>query len=278
VSLPLVALRERVPGLAGDTVVPIADGWDSHVLLVDGAWIVRAPRRPEVAERMRAEVALLAELAPTLPVAVPLVEAVGPDGSGWLAYRFIKGEPIGAKADPGDVAAFLSALHRFPAERAAELGIPRPDWKAEMAELLEDFRRRVVPLLDAPERTLAGRRFDDYVTAPESFGFRPALVHGDLGPEHLLCGPDGRLAGVIDWTDARIGDPALDFAWLLGGFGPRFGDELLGAYEGEVDAGFGDRARFYHLLGPWHEVTYGLDMGLPGYVESGLAGVRERLR
>jgi aminoglycoside phosphotransferase (APT) family kinase protein len=277
VSAPLIALRERLPGLVGDRLVPIASGWDSEVVVVDGTWVVRMPRRPEVALRMRAEVALLAELAPALPVAVPNVEAVGPGNSGWLAYRWIAGEPIGPGADARNVAAFLSALHRFPVERAAELGVERGDWARKTAELLEDFRRRVVPLLDAPERALAVHRFDAFLAAPESFAFRPALIHGDLGPGHLLCAPDGHLVGVIDWTDARIGDPALDFAWLLTGLGPRFGDDLLAAYDGEVGAGFRERAGFYHLLGPWHEVRYGLDSDLPGYVESGLAGVRERL-
>jgi aminoglycoside phosphotransferase (APT) family kinase protein len=71
VSVPLAALRERLPGLVGHRLVPIADGRDSEVVVVDGRWVVRAPRRPEVAARMRAEVALLAELARALPVAVP---------------------------------------------------------------------------------------------------------------------------------------------------------------------------------------------------------------
>jgi aminoglycoside phosphotransferase (APT) family kinase protein len=270
----LAALREGVSGLVGERLVPISDGWDSDVVLVDGSWVVRMPRRPAVAARMRAEVALLPELAAALPVAVPRIETAGP---GWLAYRFIPGDPLGPGADPRDVAAFLSALHRFPVSRAAELGVESPDWAEQTAALLEDFRRRVVTLLDPPEAALAVRRFDAHLAAPESFAFWPALVHADLGGEHLLCGPDGRLVAVIDWTDARIGDPALDFAWLLHGLGRGFGDALLAAYDGELDAGFRERAGFYHLLGPWHEVTYGLNEGFPDYVESGLAGVRERL-
>jgi aminoglycoside phosphotransferase (APT) family kinase protein len=93
----------------------------------------------------------------------------------------------------------------------------------------------------------------------------------------LLCGPDGRLVGVIDWTDAQVGDPALDFAWLLTRLGARFAADLVAAYKGDVDETFGTRAVFFHLLGPWYEVLYGVDFGLPHYVTSGLAGVRERL-
>ena len=97
-------------------------------------------------------------------------------------------------------------------------------------------------------------------------GFRPALTHSDLGPTHLLV-RDGELAGVIDWGDARVGDPALDYAWLLNGPFPDW----------DVDDDLRRRAGIYHRLGPWFEVHYGDFTDQPGWVESGLRGVRERL-
>ena len=47
---------------------------------------------------------------------------------------------------------------------------------------------------------------------------RRALIHGDLGAEHVFV-DDGRISGVIDWGDAAIGDPALDHGRLLRDFG-----------------------------------------------------------
>jgi aminoglycoside phosphotransferase (APT) family kinase protein len=276
--VPLAALRERLPGLVGERVVPITDGWDSEVHVVDETWVVRVPRRPQVAAEFRAEIALLQELGPTLPVAVPRVEAVGPPDEGWFAYRLIDGVPIQRSAYAGEVAAFLTALHRFPVDRAVELGLRCPDWRESVCARLDEFTSRVVPLLEPDERALAERRFSEFRENPDNFAFRPAVIHADLGPEHLLCAPDGRLVGVIDWTDAHVGDPALDFAWLLTSLGARFASELLAAYEGEVGATFVDRAAFFHLVGPWYEVLYGVDFDRPRYVESGLAGVRERLR
>jgi len=38
-----------------------------------------------------------------------------------------------------------------------------------------------------------------------------SLCHGDLKPAHILVGAD-RLAGVIDWGDAVVGDPLWDLA------------------------------------------------------------------
>ena len=97
-------------------------------------------------------------------------------------------------------------------------------------------------------------------------GFKPVLLHADLGPEHLLV-RDGRLVGVIDWGDARFGDPALDYAWLLNG---PFADW-------DVDADLRRRARFYHRLAPWYEAHYGLFTDQPAHVERGMAGIRDRL-
>ncbi len=40
---------------------------------------------------------------------------------------------------------------------------------------------------------------------------RPVLLHGDFWPGNILW-RDGRLVGVIDWEDARFGDPLSDLA------------------------------------------------------------------
>jgi aminoglycoside phosphotransferase (APT) family kinase protein len=39
----------------------------------------------------------------------------------------------------------------------------------------------------------------------------PALLHGDFWPGNLLW-REGRIAAVIDWEDARLGDPLIDLA------------------------------------------------------------------
>lgn len=51
---------------------------------------------------------------------------------------------------------------------------------------------------------------------------RPALLHGDFWPGNLLW-RDGQLAAVIDWEDAKTGDPLTDLAisrldilWIFG--------------------------------------------------------------
>ncbi len=50
----------------------------------------------------------------------------------------------------------------------------------------------------------------------ESVGPGDRLLHLDLHPENVILGPKGPV--VVDWTNARRGEPALDVAltWVIG--------------------------------------------------------------
>jgi aminoglycoside phosphotransferase (APT) family kinase protein len=239
-------------------LVAIDDGWDYRVLIVDDAWVVRWPRHRLAVEEIEQEVDLLPVLAALLPVEIPQFEYVSREP--WLvAYRLIPGKPLVAE-DPDGVRAFLDALHAIDVD---SVPAQRPDWLETYSEQADEFRRVVLPLLDPDERS----RGEALLAETETLtGFDPALTHSDLGPEHLLvC--DEKLVGVIDWGDARVGDPAIDYAWLLNG-----------PFSGwEVDEELRRRARIYHRLGPWFEVHYGDFTDQPEWVRSGLAGVRSRL-
>jgi aminoglycoside phosphotransferase (APT) family kinase protein len=239
-------------------LVEIDDGWDFKVLIVDDAWVVRWPRHQLSVEEIEQEVELLPVLAPLLSVEVPRFEYVSREP--WLvAYRLIRGEPLVAE-DPDGVREFLDALHAVDVD---SVPARRPDWLETYRQQAGEFERLVLPLLDPDERARGEALLADVETLT---GFRPALTHSDLGPGHLLV-RDGKLAGVIDWGDARIGDPALDYAWLLNG---PFRDW-------DVDEELRRRALVYHRLGPWFEVHYGIFTDRPEWVRSGLAGIRSRL-
>jgi aminoglycoside phosphotransferase (APT) family kinase protein len=245
-------------GYSPKSIRAIDDGYDFEVAIVDDEWVFRFPRRALVAEALEIEITVLPVLAPALPVAVPSFEYVIRDPL-FVGYRLIRGRPI-VDEDPVGVRAFLESLH---AHDAAELPIERPDWQESYREQCDEFGRRVFPLLDADERADARRLFGEVETL---VAFTPSLVHADLGPEHLLV-HGGRLVGVIDWGDMRLGDPALDYAWLLNG---PFEDW-------EVGPDLRRRARFYHRLAPWYEAHYGLFTDQPAHTERGLAGIRDRL-
>jgi aminoglycoside phosphotransferase (APT) family kinase protein len=205
-------------------------GYDFRVLVLDDAWVVRIARRPMCAEALAAEAAFLPALARTLPVRVPEFDFCE---SGVAVYRLIDGTPL--RDEEAGVREFLDALHAFD---YTGLPVERPDWLETYRAQCEEFRRIVRP----EQRGEAEALFAEVETLT---GFDPVFTHSDLGPEHLLC-RDGRLVGVIDWGDARVGDPALDYAWLLNGPFPHW----------DVDDDLRRRANFYHRLAPWYERHY----------------------
>lgn len=253
--------RRLIAGALGRrprTIVEIDVGYDFEVAIVDDEWVFRFPRRAAVEEALEVEIVLLATVAPVLPVDVPSFEYISRDPL-FVGYRLIRGEPL-IDEDADGVRAFLKALHAFDPS-----GVPlgRPDWVEAYRVQCGEFQRLVLPLVDRDLRPQSKRLFEDAETLVD---FEPALVHADLGPEHLRV-RHGRLAGVIDWGDARLGDPALDYSWLLNG---PFADW-------DVDSDLRRRARFYHRLGPWYEAHYGLSTNQPAHTERGLAGIRDRL-
>ena len=259
-------LHER----AADRVDVTAPGWDSHAEVVEGRWLDRVPRRPEVAARLDVEARLMPRLAPRLPLAVPVPERLDTDPERFR-HLLVPGDPVDPDrltADDGRrVGAFLRALHDSPPAVWAGTGIGDDTEQLPALDLMEE---RVVPRLPPdlrePGRALL-RRSREAVR-------RRALRHGDLGPAHLLATGDG-VTGVIDWTDVALGDPALDLAWTVHGTPVAFRDALVAAYGARREEL--ERGADWHRLGPWWEVHHGLTGGGDHYVTSGLDGVVARL-
>ncbi|MER7082830.1 Predicted kinase, aminoglycoside phosphotransferase (APT) family [Saccharopolyspora kobensis] len=246
-------------------------GWDSAARLVGGRWVERRPRRPEVAVRLRREARLMPWLAPRLPLPVPVPEVVAEEPL-VVRHLIVPGEPHEhLNAGHGRVLGrFLRCLHEVSVPDAVARGVaPAADAAAELAGEVARFRAEVVPMLALDEQRAGLALLDAVRDCP-----RDVLVHGDLGPEHVLADASG-ITGVIDFADAGIGDPALDLAWALHGTPTAFADALAAAYGVTDDQR--ERALHWHRLGPWYEVLHGIDAGDPDLVRSGLAGTAARL-
>ncbi len=246
-------------------------GWDSRARLVQGRWVERRPRRPEVVPRLLMETRLMPWLAPRLPLPVPVPHVLHQEPL-VVRHELVAGDPL-ETFDPAHgrtLGAFLRALHGAdPAEAVRRGAPPVPEVLRERVATVRDFGTRVVPLLPDDRRDVASALLDAVAALPAH-----VLVHGDLGPEHVLV-RDGALSGIIDFGDAHVGDPAIDLAWALHGTPPPFARAVAAEYGATPE--LAERALLWHRLGPWYEVTYGLDLGDPGTVRGGLEGVLARL-
>ncbi len=252
---------------------PPMQGWDSVATVVEDRWIDRVPEYPDAARQLTNETRLMPRLAPLLPLEVP-VPIVLEEEPLRVRHPMVVGDLATDRTLTSDdglrVGQFLRALHDMPVNIYVESGIPDPvAARSELLATLERLLQRVLPLL--PEE----------LQEPGSALLRrialktpTTLIHGDLGPHHVLVRED-RVVGVIDWSDARVGDPAIDLAWALFDTPEPFAAAVATAYGVHDDEL--TRALDWHRLTPWYDVLWGQAAGGPAFVESGLAGITTRL-
>jgi len=204
-------------------------------------WVLRVPRRPDVLPRAENEARVLKLLRGRLPVAVPNWMVTTP---GLIAYPRLAGTTA-VTVDPEtkeptwhidkDSAEFaeslaraLAALHGVdPAEAvAAGLKASSPDeTRGAFSDDLDRVRREIGVGADLDRRWRAW--LDDDASWPPF----SALVHGDLHVGHVLVDETSRATGILDWTEAEVSDPAIDFVFHLMAFGEAGLDRLLAVYE-----------------------------------------------
>jgi aminoglycoside phosphotransferase (APT) family kinase protein len=220
------ALAERLlaefPELEGESLRLLAYGWDYTVWVVAERYAFRFPRRAIGVPGTEREIAVLPELAPRLPIAVPAPLFVGRPteeypwpffGSELLRGREATGLEAEARVGVAlQLAGFLRILHSLDVDMELPVDV---NGRAEMSkrvpmtlELLDELQR--LGLWKEPPSL---RPFLD-----EARGLPPgeltSVVHGDLHFRQVLV-DDGQVTGVIDWVDVCRSDPAIDLsmAW-----------------------------------------------------------------
>ena len=128
----------------------------------------------------------------------------------------VEGKPIPVETlrpGPGMSAGLgkaLGEIHELSMTVISEAGMPVYD--------AEEVRRRWLSLLDdtaATGRTppaLLGR-WEQALEDTALWRFRPTVVHGDLAEENVLVA-GGTVVAVRGWSQAHVGDPAEDLAWV----------------------------------------------------------------
>jgi aminoglycoside phosphotransferase (APT) family kinase protein len=274
---------------------PIGEGHSNVTYLIDrgGAeFVLRRPPRPPLppsAHDVLREARLLSALADT-PARVPAVLAVGDDEQ-IIGSPFYVMERV-----PGDViVSSMPAPLDTPEQRArtaeelieALVEIHGVDWRAAGLEgfgkptgylerqlrrflgLWELNKTREIPAVESVGAWLAENM-------PES---GPAtIVHGDfrLGNTLFASGAPARLAAVLDWEMATIGDPLADLGYLCmmwteagdptGGMRDSLGAvtraegfptraEMIALYERRSGRSMGD-IRWYMTLALWKSVVF----------------------
>ena len=247
-------LKEQFPKLEGLPLARVpSDGTDNAIYRLGDDMALRLPRYPAAAGQAEKESEWLPQLAPHLPLDVPVPLAVGEPSETypwrWAVVRWIRGDaafpdriddPAQAAAD---IAGFVAALQAIDASK----GPPPGDHNFGRGEPLENR--------DAEVRDALGRVGDDVDVAAATAAWEAALaapvwegppvwIHGDLQSANVVA-RGGRPVAVIDFGALGVGDPACDVmaAWT---FLPRGGRAVFRS-ELAVDDATWERARGWAL-------------------------------
>ena len=213
------------------SAAPIGDGHSNMTYALSTGVVLRRPPRgplPPSAHDVLREARLLSALEPT-PVRAPRVLAVGHDteviGAPFYVMEQIEGEVIttampAALDNPpergrtaGELVAALVELHAVDWTAIGLEGFGKPTGYLERQlrrfnGLWEHNKTREVPEFEQVARWLA----DNLPESPPA-----TVVHGDyrLGNVIMAPGSPARLAAILDWEMATIGDPLADVGYMM---------------------------------------------------------------
>lgn len=204
------------------------------------SWVLRIPRRTDVLPKMEYEAKVLKLVKRRLPVQVPDWQVCTSD---LVAYPYLSDKTaltfdaetyavtwnIDQHSDAyiDSFAEVLVALHQTPVADAVAAGITHATPEMARKNFLAHLERVKSELGMSQELETQWRRWLDDDRLWPSFS---VLVHGDLYAGHVTADANSRVSGVIDWTEAEVSDPSIDFAGHLSAFSPESLEKLVAAY------------------------------------------------
>ena len=283
IELLLERIRTIHPNLNLEQVTPLK-GQFNDALILNDELVFRFPRSPHAAAMLANETTVLRTIRPHLMMPIPEPEFGDLDGDEpFVGYRLIPGEPLRRETLAGisdhgvlqqiadQLASFLRELHSVPVEQL-DPGIPNRDSYEHWSELYRDVREQLFRFMRTTAREEVSQHFESYLSDPACLSFTTVVRHGDFGAGNILWNPrTHEITGVIDFSFAGLGDPAIDAA-AISTFGEPFLERMFNVYPGLT--GMLDRVRFYRGTYALTEALDGLRDGDGEHFESGISGFR----
>ena len=250
------------------------DGWHREaVVRVYRQWDGDAAEAVGRAWSVLAAVSAVLDLAPRPLLADPAGDLIGEP---LVVMSRLPGRPLlPTRMDPAwstEFARALARVHGIAAERMPRGFRDDGSVADRLARIVAQGGEVRDPLWDLIVEAIAP-------VAERIASDRRTLTHADFWSGNTLW-EHGRLTGIVDWSGARIGDPAQDVAYARGDLnivlGPEAADDLVERYR--ALAGPVNELALWDLLTSLPAVRW-LPDWIPGYHELGLTQVTlERAR
>lgn len=196
-------------------------------------WLLRIPRRNDMSEQIEKEKRILELVKKHLSVEVPDWQI---SSSELVAYPMLKDNPVLTfnaetyevswhmdKDSPKyitSLAKTLVEIHSIP-----EIEVWGNDLKIMKSS---NLRPEIASHLQLVKSELGiseqlETRYRKWLDNDALWADFTQFIHGDLYAGHVLASKEGIVSGIIDWSTAHTGDPAIDFS----GHATVFGEESL---------------------------------------------------
>ncbi|EEL51556.1 MULTISPECIES: aminoglycoside phosphotransferase family protein [Bacillus cereus group] len=240
-------IQQALPNTTIHSYEQNENGWDNVAIIINNEWLFRFPRKSEYAERIPREKQLCEVLSQSVQkLKIPQYNTLYNNKSDSIPvcsyYKLIHGKPLTTKVIEKlttqeretviiQVATFLASLHTIPIEDAVRWKFtsekPISYWQ-EIQKKLHDY---LALTLTSLERETFDYLFEGFFEHTHASDFKRTIIHADFTHRHILFDEEKRsIAGIIDFGDAQIGDPAFDFAGLYNDFGSKFTDAIYKQY------------------------------------------------
>jgi len=292
-NIVLHALRKCNPQLRVHSLRRFKEGWDNYVYELNHTLVVKLSKDIYSGEKLLKEACLLPYLRVELGHIIPLelakcVVNIDNEEHVILVYEAIQGGSMVNRA-PSQMpsahslcyalAHLLQRVHTMSVPMECARMVPVHDTPQKWSKTILSEVYRLTGMagstLKPDLRQAVLQRVRDYVRQLQHSGFKPKLIHGDIDPRNVLIDQKGRLVGLIDWGEAVVGDPALDYAGLF------YIDEHLGNHALEIQceeevSRLLPRVRFHRELAPLYWVAYGMNDANNRLVRKGLSLLRTK--
>jgi len=275
-------IRRTYPELDIESAYLNEDGQYNDVLIANEglagqeAMVFRFAKYTASLHTLRRETTILKSIRPHITLAIPNPIYHNLDthmiGEAFVGYPMIPGKPLWQRLfqtmDDAIVldriacqlATFLRELHAISVADAVPIDLPLEDDPNTYADMYQRIRDKLFVYMRPDARAQVADHFESYLDDPELYTFKPVLRHGDFGTGNLIYDPGAqRIAGVIDFGFAGLGDGASDMAGLLSGFGQAFLDRCARHYP-EIDVA-SRRIQFYYGTFALQEALFGIENG-----------------
>lgn len=230
----------------------ISKGYDHDIIILDNRIVFRFPKNNYSKKLLKGEIGLLNFLEKRIDIPLPVYTYIANNYS-CGGYQMINGKGLSRKTYntlstsqksklAKHIAIFLSQLHATPLSKIAAYQIRERHAQKELRQLHKDAEKFLYPTSSLREQKKYEVFFSELTNVLQQT-HKKVLVHGDFSMDHIIIDEKNAVAGIIDFTDRAIHDPAFDFIFLWE-LGPSFTQAVYSHYNGEK-AGILQRSKIY---------------------------------